>query len=106
MSYDGELVGIENQRIRFDRNVAGGIDDDVEGEVAVIAALRVGDLLRQGRYQPIALQALAPAGGSDAGRRTRDITEFILLDAIAPIVRISLVGLPGIAQIGRFHRRS
>src|SRR5215472_15452781 len=102
----GELVGIEDQRIRLDRHVAGGIDDDVEGEVAVIAALRVSDLLRQGRYQPIALQALAPAGGSDAGRRTRDLAELVLLDAISAIVWVSLVGRPGIAKVRRFHRRS
>src|SRR5215472_1554791 len=102
----GELVGIEDQCIRFDRQVAGAIDDDVEGEVAIIATFRVGDLLRQGRYQPIALQTPAARSRSDAGGRARDLAELILLDAIAAIVWVSLVGRPGIAQVRRLDSGS
>ena len=51
-------------------------------------------------------KTLAARRRSDAGCTTRDLAEFILLDTTAHIVRISLVGLPGIAQIRRLHRRS
>src|SRR6516162_11369282 len=101
MPYGGKLVGIEYQRVRFDRQVTGAIDDNVEGKVAIIAALRIGDLLCQGWYQPISLQAPPPSGGSDPGRRTRDLGEFILLYAVSAIIGIPLVGLPRIAQVGR-----
>src|SRR5258708_3405461 len=100
MPYRGELVGIEDQRIRLDRQIASAIRHDIEGQVTITATLRIGDLICRTRQQPVPLQALAPGGRSDAGRRTRDLAEFILLYAISTTVRISLVRLPGIAQVG------
>lgn len=106
MAYGGKLVGIEYQCIRLDRQVAGAIDRNIEGKVAVAAAFRVGNLICRARQQPIPLQALASRGRGDAGRRTRDLAKFVLLDAISTTIGISLVSLPGIAQVGRCGRGS
>jgi hypothetical protein len=106
MAYGGKLVWIEYQCIRFDRQVAGAVDRNIEGQVAVAAAFRVGDLVCRARQQPIPLQALASRGRGNAGRRTRDLAKFVLLDAVSTTIRISLVGLTGIAQVGRYGRGS
>ena len=42
MADRGELIGIEDQRIRFDRQIADAIHHDVEGEIAIATSLRVG----------------------------------------------------------------
>jgi hypothetical protein len=47
MPYGSKLVGIEYQSIGFDRQVAGAIDRHIEGQIAVAAALRVGNLVRR-----------------------------------------------------------
>ena len=106
MAYGGKPVGIEYQCICFDGQTAGTIDRNIEGQIAVAAAFRVGNLICRARQQPIPLQALASCSRSDAGRRARNLAKFILLDAISATVRISLVGLTGIAQVGRYGRGS
>ena len=86
MSYGGKLVGIEYQSIRFDRQAAGAVDRNIEGQIAVAAAFRVGNLICQAGQQPIPLQALASRGRSDEGRRARDLAKFVLLDAISTTI--------------------
>ena len=106
MAYGGKFVGIEYQCIRFDRQTAGAIDRNIEGEVTVAAAFRVGNLICRAWQQPIPFQAFASRGGGDAGRRTRDLAKFVLLDAVSTTIRISLVGSTGVAQVGRCDRGS
>src|SRR5258708_10443340 len=97
MPYGGKVVGIEYQSIGFDREEAGAVDRNIEGQIAVAPAFRVGNLICRARQQPIPLQAFASHGRGDAGRGARDLAKFVLLDAISTTIGVSLVGLAGIA---------